>query len=211
MNPNLELEDLRAAWQQVATDQTALRADFELARVRRGLWQQHVSPVLHILVSLAGMSAVGDFLSARFPQMLADPAGAWPTVALMLLGVAAIMASVHQLMAVYALEYASDLRSMLHRTLVLETVTVRGTLILLALGLVGWVALPVWWGQVTLGYGSYRQIPLSWLAANAAFGVAAAGALVILARSQRWSQQVRQAFTGENLTRLRNELRQLES
>ena len=185
----MELDEMKAAWQVLdqrlersEAMQSSLRKELSIDRtcsaLRGWLWL----PGIELAISLLPAWLAGGFLADNWTQAIATPVGAVPALVLFVLSVVSAIVSVRQIVSVATIDYAASVLSIQHRLVMVRALRIRLTQLGLLLWLPLWPMFMVFIVQYGLGFGIYRQLNLTWLAANVLFGLALVLVLVRLTR-----------------------------
>lgn len=185
----MELDEMKQAWQELnarieRSDALAMQVREELkldktrSALRRWLWL----PAIEFGFGLATLWIAGFFLARNFTLVGSAPAGAIPSLLVLILAVATVVISIRQFALVGGIDYSAPVVAIQRRLSAARALRIRMTQCDLLLGLPLWPVIVAFTLQYVGGYGSYRALDSAWLAWNVLFGLALAGVLVAIAR-----------------------------
>lgn len=181
----MDIDELKARWQQTdahLTESMRLNAlllrKLDLAKTATTHRKSRFGIAFEIAVNAVGLFLVGDFAAdhIREPQFFV------PAIALGLYAVALLVASVRQLAAIDAIDYAEPVLTIQKKLASLWILRIRTTLAILLFGPLMWVPLLVVTARGLFGIDVYGAGTL-WLAANLVFGLAVIPLAYWLARA----------------------------
>jgi len=204
----MELDNLKAAWQDLDHRMTALEAT-PLARPFPSTAHSgrlSLEPILEIVVSAVTLLVAGDFLATHWADALRAPAGVLPALVLYAFAIPTIWLSVRRLMMIAAIDPAASVLETARRVEALESLVVRGTQLALSVGFVVWLAFPLFLAQWLVGYDIVFRIAPSFLGANLLVGLALVAIGRWLVRRLNWDAPLRAMLVGHAITRLKHEV-----
>lgn len=191
----MELDEMKSAWQELNARVERNHA-FDLG-TRRELKQDKVRSALRRWLWLPGIEFgfglvtiwIAAFFLARNSALIANaPGGAIPSLLVLVGAVATVAISIRQFALIGGIDYTAPVIAIQRRLLAARALRIRVTQCDLLLGLPLWPLIVVFTWQYVVGYSSYGAFDSAWLAWNALFGLALAGALIFIAR--RYGEKV---------------------
>lgn len=216
----MDIDDLKPSWNEMTSKTQELERVQSLLVMRAK--KNDLSAVPRALAWSAGFE-IGFFLllaylavellSRDMAAALAAPAGMWPLLAIVVLGLPLPILAARRLSFAAGIA-PGDPVAEVHRKLIrLDQMMARSTQAMMGVWLVLWAALPAFILQLAAGYNAVFAIRTEWVAANAAFGLAVACAAVMTARrlgpDHPLMGRVNQAFSSQAIQRARRQMAEL--
>jgi hypothetical protein len=171
---NMELEDLRQAWEaqgskvdansrlnsHVLHQAITAKAETATRRLSRLLW-------IDLLINLTAAAWLGSFLAGN----VTVARYAIPAAALDVLVIALLMAGVRQLVALSRVDYGQPVLAIQKRMESLRAERIRATMVTLVVAPLAWIPMLIVVLQGLFGVDVYATFSSAWLIANVVFGL----------------------------------------